>query len=313
MKSYFFINPVAGQGRGVKEKITQIEKTASDLSMDVEIYLTKAVGDGERRAGQIAKSLAGEPARFYACGGDGTNNEIINGAYGFENISVGCLPMGTGNDMVRNFPEGGDFLSVRSQLLGTDKKIDLIKYAGRINGAYQERYCVNMFNIGFDCNVAELAGRLKQKPLIVGSWAYLLAVFGMYVKKKGIGLTLTENGQTLLNGEVLLCSIANGSYCGGGFYTSPQASIYDGVFDLNIIKDISRTTFLKLLPKYQKGTHLQVPGIEEILTVKQCKSLHLEPKEKHFFLCVDGEISLAESIDFELLPRALSFIVPARN
>lgn len=312
MKNYFFVNPMAGQGKGIDQLMDQILSTGADLEMETEIYITEAVGDGQEQARKIAESLAGEEARFYACGGDGTNSEIINGIVGFDNIAVGCVPIGTGNDTVRNFPGAGDFLDIRAQLRGTAQKIDLIKYAGILDGRYQERFCANMFNIGFDCNVVELAARLKQKPLIAGSAAYLLAVMGVFIQKKGIELTLVEDGKTVVDGEVLLCAIANGAYCGGGMYTSPQASLSDGVFDLNIIKDVPRTTFLRLFPKYKKGTHLQTTGIEEILTIRKCKSLTLTPKEKHFYLCADGEIYTAETIDFEISPDALNFIVPAR-
>lgn len=315
MKNYFFINPAAGQGKDVQRWQSEIRRAAEELHMDAQIYLTKSVGDGENAARKIAEDLNGEEARFFSCGGDGTLNEIINGVMraGSANISIGCIPIGTGNDLVRNFTEAGDFLHIQSQLLGTAKKIDLVKYSGVINGNFQQRYCVNMFNIGFDCNVVELAGRLKQKPLIAGSAAYLLAVLGMFIKKKPICLSLQENGKTLTDGQVLLCAIANGSYCGGGIYAAPQASLYDGYFDLNIINNVSRATFLKLFPKYKNGQHLKLDGIEEIITIKQCRTLHLEPKEKHFFLCADGEISLAESVDFEIAPQALSFILPARS
>lgn len=313
MKNYFFINPMAGQGKGIDQLIEQIRSAGAELELETEIYITKAVGDGQEQARKIAESLSGQAARFYACGGDGTNSEIINGAAGFEHIAVGCVSIGTGNDTVRNFPNAGDFLDIKAQLTGHTQKIDLMKYKGIIDGAYQERFCANMFNIGFDCNVVELAARLKQKPLIAGSTAYLLAVMGVFIQKKGIRLTLTEDGKPLIDGEVLLCAIANGSYCGGGMYTSPQASLSDGVFDLNIIKDVKRSTFLRLFPKYKKGTHLQTEGIEEILTIKKCKSLTLTPKENHFYLCADGEIYTAETIDFEIVPDALHFIVPART
>lgn len=309
MDNYFFINPKAGQGKGIDKLAANIEAAGASLAMTTKIYITKGVGDGERKARETAQSLGGQPARFYACGGDGTNNEIINGAAGFDHIAVGCIPIGTGNDTVRNFP--GDFMDIKAQLLGTSQKIDLIKYSGILDGIYQERFCVNMFNIGFDCNVVELTGRLKQKPLIAGSMAYLLAVMGMFVQKKGIELKLFEDGKTLVDNEVLLCAIANGSYCGGGMYTSPQASLSDGFFDLNIIKDVPRLSFLRLFPKYQKGTHLQTPGIEQILTIKKCRSLTLEPKRDHFFLCADGEISTAKTIYFEIVPKALAFIVPS--
>ena len=208
MKTYFFINPAAGQGKGTEQLAEEIRKAASDLQTECEIYFTEGVYDGQKRARRIAEELNGEAARFYACGGDGTLNEIINGAYGFENIETGCIPIGTGNDTVRYFSEAGDFRSVRAQLSGESVPVDLIRYTGMIEGRKQTRYCINMFNVGFDCNVVELAGRLKKKPLISGSFAYLLAILGMFIKKEGIRLKLTEDEEVLADGEVLLCAVA---------------------------------------------------------------------------------------------------------
>lgn len=313
MKNYFFINPAAGQGKGVDRLIAEIESAAKGLNMDCCIYVTKEAGDGEAEARRIGSALSGEPARFYACGGDGTLNEILNGMQGFENLSLGCVPTGTGNDLIRVFSDGGDFLNIRQQLLGESRSIDLMSYSGVLDGKKQTRYCANMFNIGFDCNVVELAGRLKQKPLISGSFAYLLAVLGMFIKKKGIRLFLTDGEETLIDGEVLLCAIANGQFCGGGLKTSPQAEVSDGLFDLNIIKNVSRLTFLKLFTKYMKGTHLGVPGVEEVITVRTCTELKLAPKDKTFFLCADGEISVAEEVEFRMIAGGLDFIVPAET
>ena len=201
MKNYFFVNPAAGQGRGTEKLVERIEEISKRLGETSFIYHTKDIGDGEIKARETAAALNGEPARFYACGGDGTLNEIINGIIGFSNVSAGCIPTGTGNDMIRNFPGAGDFSDIEAQLRGTLHRIDLIRYAGVISGVFKERYCANMFNIGFDCNVVELAGRLKKKPLISGSVAYLLAVAGMFIRKKGIALKLTEGEEILLDGE----------------------------------------------------------------------------------------------------------------
>ncbi len=314
MKHYFFVNPAAGQGSGTDDLIAEIRRVCAQQDADFDIYITKGVGDGERRAGELARQLTeqGSHARFYACGGDGTLNEILCGAAG-SGIPVGCIPTGTGNDMVRNFPGAGDFNDIKVQLLGRTEDIDLIWYAGVMDGVYRERYCANMFNIGFDCNVVELAGRLKKKPFIAGSAAYLLAVLGVFLQKKTIGLRLEEEGEVLLDDDVLLCSISNGSFCGGGIHTSPQSDVADGVFDLNIINDVSRLQFLKLFPKYKAGTHLEVPGVDKIIRVKTCTQLELTPKAGSFFLCADGEICVAESVRFEIRPGALPFILPSKN
>ena len=313
MKTYFFINPAAGQGKGAEQLAEEIRKAAADLQTECEIYFTEGVYDGQKRAAQIAEELNGEAARFYACGGDGTLNEIINGVYGFDNIETGCIPTGTGNDTVRCFPEAGNFHSIREQLTGKSVPVDLIRYTGMIEGRKQTRYCINMFNIGFDCNVVELAGRLKKKPLISGSFAYLLAIVGIFVKKESIRLKITEGGHTLAEDEVLLCAIANGNYCGGGLKTSPQAELSDGFFDINIIKNISRRKFLRLFPAYITGKYLGMNGIDHILTMKRCTRIKLTPEAESFYLCADGEIQTAGEVEFEIVPSAIRFILPRKQ
>lgn len=316
MKYFFFINPVAGQGDKAAPLMAEIQKAMKGVDGSYEIFLTNAVGDGRKKAREFAEGLNGEEGRFFACGGDGTAGEIINGIYGFDNIAFGIVPIGTGNDTVRNFPYAGDFSDIRSQIFGDEEKIDLIEYSGFIDGAERIGYCVNMINVGFDCNVVELAGRLKQKPMISGSMAYLAAVFGVFARKKGIALNVLdfqerEEPETVKSGEMLLCAVCNGSYCGGGIKTAPMSDVKDGEFELNIVNDVTRGTFLKLFPKMQKGEHMDYPGIDEYLKVVKTKKARLLPyNTEDFFICVDGEIMITTGITVEMKESALRFIVP---
>ena len=140
--------------------------------------------------------------------------------------------------------------------------------------------------------------------------AYLAAVMGVLVKKKGANLKVEMDGEELSNGPILLCAIANGSFCGGGIKSSPIASIHDGVLDINIVKNVSRATFIKLFPKYSKGTHMEIDGLEKIYTFRQNKSVTITPLEGTMRVCVDGEIVNTEKIEIEVMPDAANVIVP---
>lgn len=292
--------------------IADIERIAAELSADVTVYLTTGVLDGERAAREFAQSMSGEPARIYACGGDGTISEVVNGVAGYDNIYVGFVPIGTGNDLVRNFADAGDFRDIKAQLTGFDSVMDLVEYSGVINGEQTSRYCANMINIGLDCNAAELASRLKKKPLIAGSMAYLLAVGIMFIKKQTISLRVTSGDEVLVDDDVLLCAIANGSYCGGGVYSSPQSILDDGEFDINIVNNVSHLDFLNLFPKYQRGTHLEMEGIDKYIKITKGRSIDLQCKTGDFFLCADGEILVCRNVHFEIVPKALNIVLPAR-
>ena len=182
MKYYFVINPMAGNGKGIKKLKSNIEEAGKKLNKIFEIYTTKSIGDGEAYVRNTCEK-DGSPSTFIACGGDGTFNEVLNGAYGFDNVSVGVIPMGTGNDFCRNFTEC-DFTDVNAQFNGISTPCDIIRYKGVVNGTEVVKYCANMFNIGFDCNVADMKATLSQYPFIKGPMAYFLGIFVMLIRKK---------------------------------------------------------------------------------------------------------------------------------
>lgn len=314
MKTIFIINPKAGTGKNLDKRKEEITKMAAELGVEVGFYITKAVGDAEKFARLVCEetqiSNPDEELRLVACGGDGTVNEVLNGIMGFSNAVLGVVPIGTGNDFVRNFPENADFMDIKSQLQGYTMKSDVIKYSGVIDGKEQTRYCINMFNIGFDCNVADLTQTLKNYPLLSGSVAYLAAIVGMLIKKKGANLKVELDGEVVENGSLLLTAVANGGFCGGGVNSAPTASINDGVMDVNVIYDITRTKFLKKFPYYSKGTHMELPDIDDFLLFRQCKEAAITPLDGNMRLCVDGEIVDAGAVKMEMMPLAVNVLVP---
>ena len=101
MKHVFIINPKAGKGDGVSRIYDMAERLRVKHGLDCTCMLTQSVG----HATELVRNLAetGEEYRFYACGGDGTINEVACGAAGFPNAAMTAIPIGTGNDFLKNF------------------------------------------------------------------------------------------------------------------------------------------------------------------------------------------------------------------
>ena len=97
MRHLFIINPAAGR----PESTARLEALLSRLSFPHEVAYTREAGDAQRLAATAVRT--GGPVRIYACGGDGTLNEVVNGAAGFDNAAVTCVPKGTGNDFLKLF------------------------------------------------------------------------------------------------------------------------------------------------------------------------------------------------------------------
>lgn len=312
MRHIFVMNPNAGK-KGGRERIKErIRSAGRTLKHKVEIYETVAPGDGERFVKQTCiEKDPSEIIRFYACGGDGAVHEIANGIYGFENVEMGCIPMGTGNDYIRNYGTAKQFLDIEAQLQGRAVDSDLIRYIEYLDGEESEpRYCINMFNIGFDCNVVDQTAKVKKWPLIKGSLAYIISVIIMLIKKKGANLRVEYEDGRVFDGKMLLIAVANGCYCGGGVKGIPLSILDDGLMDVSLVRDIPRRLFINLFPKYSKGTHLDDKKIKNLLDYDKCKSLIITANGEAMRLCTDGEITDADKVCFEIIPRAIKFAVP---
>ncbi len=307
MKTIFVVNPKAGKGSLTQNLVESIKDYAAKSDAEIQIYMTKSQGDAQRFVKEYCERLGG--ARFIACGGDGTLSEVLNGAANFPDAEIGVLPMGTGNDFCRNF-KGADFGDIDAQINGAAIPCDAIKYSSVTDGREHSGYSINMFNIGFDCNVADMTSEVKERTFISGSPAYLVSIFVNLIKKRGANLKIEIDGAVCENGAVLLTSIANGCYCGGGIKSNPLASVHDGFININIIKNVSRLQFMRLLPHYMKGTFLKLKGIEKIISSEKCKRVVITPIGKNMRLCNDGEISTAGRTEFEIVPDAFNFVVP---
>lgn len=300
MKNYFIINPAAGSGKKIKELKNHIEAACKKRGVEFEIYLTQKIGDATDFVKGKCKSAV-EHLRFFACGGDGTVSEVASGAAEYDKASVGIVPAGTGNDFLRCFTSPESFSDIEAQLDSTEEKVDLINCG--------DRYMLNMFNTGFDCEVAAKAAELKKLPLVSSSLAYILGVVAKILQKPGVSFSVSLDGGEYEEKELLLATVSNGRFCGGGFKSSPRARLSDGVLDLCFIKNISRRKFVSIVSKYRSGEYLDMEKLQSIVEYRRAKKVDFKFKNPQN-VCIDGEIVKTDSISLNLIPQKLSILIP---
>ena len=128
MRHLFIINPAAGR----PESTARLEPLLSRLSFPHEVAYTREAGDAQRLAATAVRT--GGPVRIYACGGDGPLNEVVNGAAGFDNAAVTCVPKGTGNDFLKLFgPRFRElFYDLEALAAGPQRAFDLMDCNGKL-------------------------------------------------------------------------------------------------------------------------------------------------------------------------------------
>ena len=300
MKHIFVLNPAAGRGKDADAFEKRISELCLSRGLSYEVYKTKAVGDATVFVRERCLEEPDEPLRFYACGGDGTIGEVVGGAVGFEHAEVAVVPMGTGNDFVRVLGKKDDFLNIEKQIDATAKPCDVIRMG-------ENKYCINMVNIGFDGEVAARAAHAKK--YFPGKLAYICGVVGEFFKMSRAQFRLVMDGKDMGEKKVLLSLYANGGFCGGGFHAAPYAELHDGKMDVCFIRPVPRLVFLRLVGPYRKGTHMLKKDAQKYFEYYKCSDLRLEFNKRQR-VCIDGEIEQLESLHMVVLRDAVRIVLP---
>lgn len=301
MRHIFVINPASG----VKNRTEEIKELVKHELEEDEyiIYETKGVGDAIIYVKEFIESHPNEELRFYACGGDGTLNEVVNGAVGYDNVEVTNYPVGSANDFLKYF-EDRDFKNLHELIHGEVVKSDVIKF--------NERYIINVFNIGYDAKVVELQRKFKRWPLVSGNFAYTLGVIFALMGKRCHKMKVTIDDEVFYDGKVTMVACANSVCYGGSYHCAPLAKIDDDICDVCIVKKVSIPTFAKLAKIYQKGDHLTNEKAKKYIAYKQGKKVQIEI-DKPTSYSIDGELGKSNNVVLEVLHNVINFVIPKSN
>ncbi len=300
MKYIFLINPTAGKGSVLRKITNEIKKLPQKDSCS--IYCTKAPGDAERYVRKRCEDSGGEEIRFIACGGDGTLHDVINGAAGYKNVSVTGYPCGSGNDFVKTFGELDKFLDVEKLVNADDFPIDLLK-TGDVYGD-------NAVHFGFDSIVAASVNDDRAKTGHAGSSSYPKGIIKALIYGMKNRCTVIADGEVLNpEGEILLCTLANGKYVGGGYMCAPRSILDDGLMEVCLVKPASRLFFVKFMNVYKEGRHLEDPRMKPLLVYRRARKVEVKAPEG-FKFSVDGEIFSESDFTVEVERAAVRFAVP---
>ncbi|MBQ8321942.1 MAG: diacylglycerol kinase family lipid kinase [Clostridia bacterium] len=297
---HFILNPKSGSSPKQKKLEPIIKEVCANRQLNYHIYYTTCSGDALEYVKSMVR-ISSERQRFICIGGDGTINEIANSAPSNPNVEFGVIPNGSGNDFVRNFTNTRLFSDINAQIDGETIPLDLIKY--------NDAYCVNMVNIGFDCAVVKEAEKLKRKKLVTPGLSYILGVVVVLFKKFGTKMRIIFDDGMVLEKEFTLTAIGNGKFCGGGFKAAPRANLQDGLLDVTAIDKVSRLTFISLVGSYKNGTYLESKAAAKVFHHRQVPHFRME-FDAPIPICIDGEIKGAKNIDFSVIPGAFNFVIP---
>lgn len=294
----FLINPAAGKNDASITLVPLIRAAANRAGITPSIIVTRHAGHAREVAAACAAS--GEKSYLYACGGDGTLNEVLQGAAEHTQLSIGCIPCGSGNDYVRNFGSVTDFWDLDAQLAAIPRTVDMIKTP--------QGYGIDIYAAGVDAQVANGISKWRRVPHCGGTTAYTLSILEAVCSSFRHRLRITADDREL-EGTYMMLAVCNARMYGGGYCAAPLAQMDDGFLDVVLLKPVPRLLLPGLLGGYKKGAHLTAEGkvtkpYRPYLTYFRTRTIDIQ---------VLDEMPMMTTLDGECFPQKRMYAEAARH
>ena len=290
-------NPISGQGRAMHHR-HEIEAVLQRHGVAFDFVISEHPGHAIEL---VARAVEGGCRQILAVGGDGTVHECANGIFHQQaaptaEVTLGVMPIGTGNDWARGLRMPKDYAEVAALMAGGTQRLHDVGLAEFGDGT--TRHFINVAGLGFDAHVVE---SLPDRTL--GPLAYLVGLVKGLLSYDAVSLGLTFAGRRV-DARAFVLFFAIGRYCGSGMNVAPKAEADDGLFDITLIQDLSRWEVVKSLRRLFDGTLLTHPKVIALREAAAQVDAGPVPVE------ADGELIGHAPVRFSILPRALRVLAP---
>jgi diacylglycerol kinase (ATP) len=285
------VNPTAGS----VNDLDLLQRNIGELNPSY-VYVTGKTGDARDYA---IEALGQGCDCIVAAGGDGTLNEVVNGiGEDADRVRLGLIPLGTGNDFARclNLPLNVEE-NIAILLAGETIAIDLVRVHSDVN-----RYFINVSAGGFSGMVDE-----KLTPEIKRTWgplAYVRGAAAAFPELHGYHTSIALGEEEALSADLYNVIVANGRFVAGGLPIAPDADPTDGLLDIILIPKLPKAEIALLAAQILLGKHIQSNGV----TFRRTRKISIRSQPGMCFN-VDGELVGHGPATFEVIPRALQFVV----
>jgi YegS/Rv2252/BmrU family lipid kinase len=282
------VNPSSAGGRALR-LLPKVEQYLDARRVAFRVARTRSLEHGAEQA--LLAVEAGEVPVVIS--GDGLLG-AVGGAMAGEEIPLGIVPGGRGNDFARvlGIPDDPE-QAIAIVLAGFSRRLDV----GEANG----RPFLGIASTGFDSEANRVA---NETSWLRGNLVYAYAALRTLARWKPAGFTIVAEGKrTRVSGYSVM--VANNSTYGGGMRIAPGAELDDGLFEVVSVGEVSKLRFVGNLPKVFKGTHVD----EDEVSVFRTAALELSASQ-NFPVYADGEHLTDLPATLRVLPRSLSVLVP---
>ena len=288
-------NPASGHGGAThvaERAIAQFHRRGVDV-------VAIAGSDAEHARRLVEGALERGMDALVVVGGDGIVSLALQ-VLAQNDIPLGIIPAGTGNDHAREFgiPTKNPEAAADVVVDGVTETVDL----GRINGADgTDRWFGTVMAAGFDSLVTDRTNRMTWPH---GRMRYNLAMLAEISKLRLLPFRLTLDGEDLVT-NLTLAAFGNTRSYGGGMLICPDADHCDGQLDVTMVQSASRAKLIRLFPTVFTGTHVD---LDQVSTAR-AKVMTVDSPGINAY--ADGEFVCPLPVEVTAVPGALRIVRPA--
>lgn len=288
-------NPVSGHGAAIRAAELAIARLHRRGVEVVEI-----IGDDARDARYlVAAALEKGTDAVVATGGDGVVSNALQVLAGTD-VPLGIVPAGTGNDYAREFgiPTVPD-AAADVVADGWTETVDL----GHIrDDRGVHKWFGTVAATGFDSLVTDRANRMRWPH---GRARYYLAVLAELSQLRLLPFRMVLDGRWEIDADLTLVAFGNTRSYGGGMLICPDADHRDGLLDITMVHEASRTKLVRLFPTVMKGTHV---NLSEVSTARAAT---IQAECPSIDVYADGDFACPLPAEISAVPGALRMLRPS--
>jgi YegS/Rv2252/BmrU family lipid kinase len=282
----FVINPISG-GKLKVDYEEGIKKYFQSLPHKIEFFLLSGKNDAEELEKTIEQV---KPHKIVAVGGDGTVSMVAKKILGTD-MQLGILPAGSANGMARELnipPNIGEALHIIET--GVVRKADAIQV--------NDQVCLHLSDIGLNARLIKYFEKGNRRGIL----GYAKVALKALLRKRNIRVIIQTREKKIVRNTFMVV-LANASKYGTGAVINPAGDLYDGLFEVVIIRQLGIITLLKV---WLRPRNLDPKKIEVI----QAKSVHIETRSKVDFQ-IDGEyMGKVHVVNAKIIPAQLNIVLP---
>lgn len=282
---HIIVNPQGGKGKSLKALKT-VEELFKNNNAQFTVHKTEYAG----HATEIAKELSQTAdTNIVVMGGDGSFHEVLCGIDNFDNVTLGLIACGSGNDFIKKSGHSTKIKDAVQTIL--NGKVGYVDYMEL--GKYR---CLNVGGGGMDVDVLLKYASCKT---LKGKAAYYYSLFYTLLHTRFHHLRITADGVTK-DTSVFMIGVGNGGFIGGGIPICPNAVVDDGLLNVGYVNEMKKSKIIFRLFKFLKGKHVGTDWGGEYTA----KRVTIEALDDSRFE-LDGEIIDDTRLDIEVVHNKL--------